>query len=190
MNLFIAGGTGVVGRALLPLLAGHAVQVVARSSGSAGMVTAAGATPVAPGASMQGCDAVIDLTTHVPPLMKAGNRASWAEHDRLRDAGSAATVAAADAAGVPRVIRDSVAFMHADGGTVWLDETSPTDPGAGLASAAAAEAHVTGFTGAGVVLRFGLLYGPTASDDAVSLMRRFRRSPLLGPLTPTSRSCT
>lgn len=189
MDLLLLGGTGVVGRPLLPLLvdAGHRVRAVARTPASAARVTAAGATAVPPpddlAAAMTGCDAVVDLRTSVPPLLRAGPRRAWRAHDRLRDEGTAEVVAAAERAGVRRVVRDSVAFLLADGGDRVLDEDAPVDPGEHLASSLAGERHVAGFRGEGVVLRFALLYGPLSSHTrtAVRLARRTHVTPVLGP---------
>ena len=192
MRVFVLGGTGVVGRPLLPLLvrAGHDVVVAARTAQRARAVAAAGAQPArlasyeaaALTEAMRGCDAVVDLTTHVPPLSRAARRGAWAQHDWLRDEGTARTVAAAQAAGAARFVRDSVAFLHADGGQAWIDEDWPLAPGRHLASALAAERHAAGFRGDAVVLRLSLLYGPESSHTlaAVAMGRRLRVAPVLG----------
>ena len=189
MDVVVLGGTGVVGRPLLPLLsaAGHAVRAVARSPEAAARVEASGCRAVPPpddlAAALRGADAVVDLRTSVPPLLRAAPRRAWREHDRLRDEGTAQVVAAAEAAGVGRLVRDSVAFLHADGGDALLDEDAPLDPGEHLASSLAGEQHVRGFSGDGVVLRFALLYGPLSSHSraAVRLGRRLHVTPVLGP---------
>lgn len=192
-RIFVTGATGVVGRPLVPLLVhhGHTVVAVARTAAKAERLTADGAQPVqldrydakTLARVMQGCELAIDLTTHVPPLHRAARRRAWRQHDWLRDQGTAAVVAAAELAGVRRVVRDSVAFLHADGGDQWIDEQWPLEPGEQLASAVAAERHVAGFAGEGVVLRFSLLYGPESSHTqaAIDLARRLRVSPVLGP---------
>ena len=48
MNIFIAGGSGAIGRQLVPMLAreGHHVVAMTRSPGSATRLEAMGATPV------------------------------------------------------------------------------------------------------------------------------------------------
>lgn len=192
-TIFVTGATGVVGRPLVPLLVahGHAVVAVARTPAKAERLAADGARPVrldrydqqCLAQAMHGCDVAIDLTTHVPPLHRAARRRAWRQHDWLRDEGTAAVVAAAEQVGVRRVVRDSVAFLHADGGDRWIDEQWPLEPGRQLASAVAAERHVAAFAGEGVVLRFSLLYGPEASHTraAIDLARRLRVTPVLGP---------
>ncbi|MCU1691290.1 MAG: epimerase [Frankiales bacterium] len=199
MKIFVTGGTGVVGRPLVPLLveAGHDVDVVARTPERARLVHDLGARPVslpaydedALATAAEGAEVVVDLTTAVPSLLRSGSRGAWRAHDRLRDAGTAAVVAAATRTGARRVVRDSVAFLHADGGDTWIDEDWPLDPGVHLASAVAAERHVRGFAGEGVVLRFGLLYGPLSSHTVSSarLARRLGVTPVLGP--PDAYAC-
>lgn len=193
MDLFLTGGTGVVGRPLLTLLtaSGHRVRVVTRSEDKAAAVEAAGGLPVRLpeyevdhlAEAMRGCDAVVDLTTSVPALHRAARRRAWRQHDWLRDQGTARVVAAATAAGVPRLVRDSVTFLHADGGERWIDESWPLDPGAHLASAQAAEQHVARFGGEAVVLRLALLYGPESAQTRATarLARRLGVAAVLGP---------
>lgn len=119
----------------------------------------------------------------MPPLSRASLRRAWREHDWLRDKGTAAVVTAAQRCGVGRVIRDSVTFLHADGGQQWIDEDWPLDPGPHLAAAVAAERHVAGFHGTGVVLRLALLYGPMSAHtrQALQLGRRAGVSVIVGP---------
>ena len=84
---------------------------------------------------------------------------------RIRTEGSNAVVDAALAAGVPRLIQESISFMYPDGGDRWMDETVPIDPPPGIDAVAVAEANANRFTDAGrvgVVLRFGFFYGPGA----------------------------
>lgn len=192
MDIFLTGGTGVVGRPLIPLLvgAGHRVRVVARSTARAELVRRLGGEPVhlprydaaSLAGVMRGAEVVVDLTTAVPSLLRAGRRRAFRQHDWLRDQGTAAVVAAAEATGVRRVVRDSVAFAHADGGERWIDEDWPMQPGPHLASSAAAERYVSGFCGDGVVLRFCLLYGPASSHTrtAVRTARHLRVTPVVG----------
>lgn len=189
----MAGGTGVVGRSLIPLLvaAGHDVVALGRTADKRAWLKEQGARAAAVAeydgeclaTFMSGADAVIDVTTHVPPLHRAGSRRAFREHDWLRDSGTRAVVQAAERTGVPRVIRDSVTFLHADGGEQWIDESWPVDPGRHLASTETGEHHVQAFAGEGVVLRFGLLYGPESSHtlETVRLAKLLRVSPVLGP---------
>jgi nucleoside-diphosphate-sugar epimerase len=174
MKLFLAGGTGAVGRPTVPLLvaAGHEVTAVARGPDKAAQVTAAGATPVevdlfdgdAVAAAVAGHEAVVNLATSIPPIAKAMRPKAWASNDRLRREASAHLVDAALATGATRFVQESIVFVYPASGDRWIDADSATPDAPGiLASALAAEAQAERFTaggGAGVVLRFGYFYGP------------------------------
>jgi len=104
--------------------------------------------------------------------LRAGVRAALPstqrEYAALRGPALAVVVDAALAVGVPRLVRDLVSFVYADGGDAWLDEGSSVEVSGPLAANLAAEAEVARFTaggGAGIVLRCGQFYGP---DDALS----------------------
>jgi nucleoside-diphosphate-sugar epimerase len=174
MKVFLTGGTGAIGRPTVPLLvaAGHEVTAVARGPEKAAQVTAAGGTPVevdlfdagAVTAAVASHDAVVNLATSIPPLMKATRPAAWAPNDRLRREASAHLVDAALTAGATRFVQESIVFPYPDSGDRWIDAetTEPDAPGI-MASARAAESQTARFTaggGAGVVLRFGYFYGP------------------------------
>jgi nucleoside-diphosphate-sugar epimerase len=91
--------------------------------------------------------------------------------------GSAAVVDAALAAGVARLVQESVAMIYHDGGDCWIDEDWPVDHFPIVAGNHAAESNSRRFGGTGreaVVLRFGLFYGPGAAHSAqiMDLARR------------------
>jgi nucleoside-diphosphate-sugar epimerase len=196
MKVFLAGGTGVLGRRALPRLvaAGHDVSVVVRSPAKAEAVAAMGGRPVRVSlfdpdslrVAVVGHDAVINLATHIPPVTAAARRSAWAENDRIRTEGVANLVAAARSAGVGRFVQESVAFACADGGDRELDEDAPVPdpPPFNTASVAAAEERVAAFTeagGTGVVLRFGLFHAPESGHTAACLVpTRWGRVPLPG----------
>jgi nucleoside-diphosphate-sugar epimerase len=182
MQVFLAGGTGAVGRPALAALigAGHQVTAVARSPDKAAQVAAAGATPVtldlfdpaAVTATVAGHEAVVNLATAVPSLLSASRSSAWASHDRLRREACGHLVDAALAGGAERFVQESIVFTYPDGGDSWLDATTTEpDPSTLTAAALVAEAHVARFTAAGrtgVALRFGLFYGPgTAHSEAL-----------------------
>jgi hypothetical protein len=86
------------------------------------------------------------------------SRRAWAHNNRVRTAGSAAVVDAALAAGVPRVIQESVVMLCRDGGADGIDEDTPTDNYPNASGNHAAEASARRFAeegGVGVVLRGG-----------------------------------
>ena len=174
MQLFITGATGVIGRRVIPLAikAGHRVTAVYRSPRNREVLWNAGAKPVAADLfdvaslrrAMAGCDVVINLATHMPSSGTAMMfRWAWRTNDRIRREGSAAIAAAARAEGVGRMIQESFAPVYPDHGDDWIDEAMPIAPAGYNRTILDAERSARRFTdggGAGIVLRFGGLYGP------------------------------
>ncbi len=196
MKVFVAGGTGVLGRASLKALiaAGHSVRSTARGNDHAVLVTKLGAEPVAvdlfdPTAAekaISGSDAVVRITTKIPNLMDMRKRHAWNENNRLRTEGARILVDAAIAQGVPTYIHESVTFVYRDGGDGWLDETAPVDDGGSeiLRATLEGEQEVVRFVkagGRGIVLRFGGFYGADARSTRDMLdMVRHRKLPQMG----------
>src|SRR5690606_16548870 len=130
-EIVITGATGVIGqRAVRQLLAaGHRVVGVTRSARGRAVLERAGARAVeadvferdALASAFANADVVVNLLTHIPEAAAMGTPGAWDENDRLRREASAAVAHAAQAAGVARVIQESVAFVYADGGDGWLD---------------------------------------------------------------------
>jgi len=183
MKVFVAGGTGAVGRPSLPLLvaAGHEVTAVARGPAKQAQVEAAGAIPVAVdlfdaaavAAAVTGHDAVVNLATNIPSIGRAARASGWTVNDRLRREASAHLVDAALAAGAGRFVQESITFTYPESGDRWIDAATATpEPTAVTESTLAAQAEVERFTaagGTGVVLRFGMFYGPGSSHTATML---------------------
>lgn len=174
MRTLVTGGTGVLGRAAVPLLvaAGHDVVVTVRSSASANRVAVAGATPLdldvwdEPGlhdaVRRLRPDVVIRLSTAVPGGARAAVPRAWRVNDRLRSELARSLAAAANAVGA-RYVGESVAFAYEDRRRQPIDERVPLAPAAHLRSVADTEAVVAGMNAAGgdaVSLRFGLFLGP------------------------------
>ena len=196
MKIFLTGGTGVVGRPLVPLLvgAGHEVRAVCRRDEAAEQLRAHGAEPVAVNlfdadavkAAVVGTEAVLHLATNVPTLTKAGRPKGWDTHNRLRTDATTYLVAAARAAGAKRFVKESVTFTYRDGGDAWLTEESPLVSDLGLlASTIDGEREALTFAedgGSTVVLRFGLFYGGAGNRATVEAVKlaRFRRSMIVG----------
>lgn len=147
---FVTGGSGFVGRTLIPALRarGDEVRALARSDSAAAMVSALGAAPVAGDLDdhaamrdgMQGADLVIHAAACV---------AEWASREafeRVNVAGTRAVLTAAKQAGVLRLVFLSSPAVLIDGTpVVRADETRPASPRAlprYCASKAAAEALV------------------------------------------------
>ncbi len=164
VKIFVAGATGVVGRLLVPLLvaAGHTVSGTTRRPERAEAIRRSGATPVVldvldadavrAALAEQRPDAVIHQLTDL-------SARDFAANSRLRIDGTANLVDAARAAGVRTMVAQSIAWLYRPGdGPAAEDE--PLDPNArGYEGVAALEAAVATMP-TGVVLRYGLLYGP------------------------------
>lgn len=135
--------------------------------------------------ALAGHDAVVNLATAIPPTSQALRTASWRPNERVRTQGSAAVVEAALAAGVPRVVQESVVMIYTDRGQEWITEQSPTDDFPIARGNHAAEANAQRFRdagGDGVVLRFGVFYGPGATHSEQMLAQaRHHVGLVLGP---------
>ncbi|MBY9073374.1 NAD(P)-dependent oxidoreductase [Nocardioides sp. WL0053] len=197
MRVFVAGGTGVIGRRLVPLLVGRGHQVTATttSPGKLGLVEELGAEAVV----MDGLDAVSvgeavaaarpDAIVHQmtaiagKPDMRHMDR--WfATTNRLRTEGTDHLLAAAEATGVSNVVAQSYAGWNGIRRGGWVKtEEDPLDPAEGTTARPVMEAirHLEDMVvkAGGAALRYGWLYGPGATDDQVELVRK-RQFPLVG----------
>ncbi len=174
LRILVTGASGVVGRRLVPVLAGagHRVVGVARTDDQREALARAGATHVAADLfdprslrrATLGCDVVINLATHMPSTMtQMLRRSAWKENDRIRGVGSANLVDAALAEGVGRFVQESFAPVYPDRGDNWIDELTPLRPVAYNRTVLDAENAAGRFTRGGrtgVVLRFAGFYGP------------------------------
>src|SRR4051812_47963994 len=201
VRVFLAGGTGVIGRRLVPRLVarGHQVTATATSAAKFGLLGQLGADAVV----MDGLDAVsvgeavaaahpdaivhqmtaISPTHAGKPDLKHMDR--WfATTNRLRTEGTDHLLAAAEATGVSHFVAQSYASWNGIRQGGWgKTEDDPLDSHAGTAAHAGMEAirHVEDavLEAGGAVLRYGGLYGPGATDDQVELVRK-RQFPLVG----------
>lgn len=178
MRVFVTGATGAIGSHVIPVLvaAGRQVSALARTPEKATVLRRQGATAVmvslfdrgALTGAFDGHDAVANLATAIPPMTKFMSARAWQANQRVRTEGSAAVVDAALAAGVGRLVQESVSMLYADGGDQWVDEDGSTDRFPAAVGNHAAEANAHRFTaagGIGVVLRFGWFYGPGAAHS-------------------------
>jgi nucleoside-diphosphate-sugar epimerase len=180
MRVFLAGASGAIGRRLVPLLlrAGHEVTGTTRSIEKARGLERAGITPAV--LDVFDRQAVIDVVraaqsqiiihqlTDLPQQFDAARLlASYAKNARVRVEGTRSLMAAARIASVSRFIVQSIAFAYPAGGEPHC-ETDPlelNDPvrAVTVKGAAEMEQQVLGEHAVeGIVLRYGLLYGPGA----------------------------
>jgi nucleoside-diphosphate-sugar epimerase len=98
----------------------------------------------------------------VPVGLAALRPGAWRANDRLRTDGVRRVVNAARAAGVRRVVQESVSFLYADQGDDWIDEDAPLDITRATEPACVGESHVQDYrceSRVGVVLRLGTIVG-------------------------------
>jgi 2-alkyl-3-oxoalkanoate reductase len=183
-DVFITGGTGVLGRAVIPklLAQGHRVRALAHTEAAEDRLRALGAEPVRGSlfdpdsmrGAVAGADAILHLATRIPKPSEMGRRAAWTENDRIRTVGTRALVDAALASGAKVVVYSSIAFVYPDRGSQWIDadSTPPRDTDDLTHSSLEAETEVARFTaggGRGIVLRLGPLYGPETLSTCTQL---------------------
>lgn len=179
MIIAVLGATGVYARHLLPRLisAGHRVRALVRRPEAAGIARACGADirvadifhDASLIAALDGCEIGINLATSLPG---PSGRGDYETNDRVRSAGAVNWVNACKAAGVDRVIQQSIGMVNSAGSDAWSDEdTIYRSSGDSIASRAIAaslsmEQTITASGLDWIVLRGGLFYGPgTGFDD-------------------------
>lgn len=180
MRIFVAGASGVIGRALVPLLlqAGHAVITMTRSHATREQLQQQGVTSfvcdIYDEEQLQevfweaSADAVINQLTSIPANMHPRRVAhDMAATDRLRTEGTKLLLETAALFKIRRFVSQSIAFMHDPGAGVPASESVPLylhSPRAFRATVqAVAECeHATLNTPGidGTVLRYGYFYGP------------------------------
>jgi len=204
MRVFVAGGTGVIGRPLLGVLtrAGHQVITMTRSTERIAELAAMGvegtvcdafdADRVRDTVVRVKPDVVINQLTSIPKRIRPRRIATdFALNDRLRVEGTANLVRAAVAAGARRLISQSIAFVYApkDGDGLCVEDDplflNAPEPFARGARAVEALERATLHSEdlEGIVLRYGFFYGPgsvyarggSMADDIMA-----RRIPILG----------
>lgn len=202
MKIFVAGATGAIGRPLITglLAQGHEVVALTRTLEKARILAQQGVEAVI--ADVFDADAVqvaindaqpevvIEQLTSLPKTYTPESMQATGElNKRIRLEGGANVLAAAQAAGVRRYLRQSIAFWAVPGIGLASEET-PLSLDA--SPAVAADAHtVTELEQRlletpnleGIVLRYGFLYGPGtwfAPDGDVAKQVRQQQFPIVG----------
>lgn len=190
LRIFLAGAGGAIGRRLVPLLVenGHVVIGTTRSACKAKALAELGIEPVvidvfdearlAQAVLTARPDVVVHQLTDLPTGLDPSRMPeALVRNARLRKEGTRNLVRAAQAAGVPRLVAQSIAWGYAPGPEPHLEE-DPLDLGAsgdrGLSvHGVAVLEHVTVNSPpvVGIVLRYGRLYGPgTCVEDRPTSM--------------------
>lgn len=200
MKVFVAGGSGAIGRRLVPQLVarGHEVVATTRDPGRFDEVRESGAEPVA----LDGLDPVAvgeavsraqpDVIVHQMTGIAGGDIDlkhfdKWfATTNELRTKGTQHLLAAALAAGVQRFVAQSYTnWTNAREGGPVKTEDDPFDPEPAknqresLAAIGFLERAVTEAPLEGIVLRYGNFYGPGTSEQMADVVRQ-RKMPIVG----------
>jgi nucleoside-diphosphate-sugar epimerase len=195
MRVFVAGGTGVLGRRLVPQLVarGHQVTATTTSAGKLGSLERMGAR----GVVMDGLDAasvgeavaaarpdaIVNQMTALStahsgkPNPRRPDR-FFAGTNRLRTEGIDHLLAAAEATGVGHVVAQGHASMNGIRTGGWVKtEDDPLEMTEGTKAISHLEDVVV--RAGGAVLRYGGFYGQGAHDEQIHLVRK-RLLPIVG----------
>src|ERR671915_1920139 len=183
MRVFVAGATGAIGRQLVPRLvaAGHEVHGMTRHQSKRAMLDELGAVPVVADAldpdqvaeAVGGArpDVIVHQLTAIGGLEMRHFDRDFALTNRLRTEGTDHLLSAGQAVGVQRFVAQSYGawFYERTGGPVKSEE-DPLDPALAremretLAAIRHLEEAVRGARWTeGIVLRYGVFYGPGTS---------------------------
>ena len=185
--IFLAGASGAIGRRLAPLLVKKGWHVIGstRSKDKASQLREMGIEPavvdVFDAASLRKLldeirpEVVIHQLTDLPyALEESQMTAALARNARLRDEGTRNLVDAAVQAGVKCLIAQSISFIYADGPKPHT-ESDPLLPvthpvyGETVQGVMSLERQVLEAPLEGIILRYGLFYGPgTGFDGAIA----------------------
>jgi nucleoside-diphosphate-sugar epimerase len=199
MRVFVAGGTGALGRHLVPRLiaVGHEVTATTRTPGKVAQLRETGAEPVV----VDGLDrdrviaAVLAATPEVivHEMTALADMRSlrkvdevFATTNELRTRGTDNLLAAAARVGTRRFIAQSATGSNERSGSPVKTEGDPLasrSPSPSSARALAAikyvEKTVPLTAPEGIVLRYGTFYGPGASEILLDVLRK-RQAPVIG----------
>ncbi|MDG0794852.1 NAD(P)-dependent oxidoreductase [Cohnella ginsengisoli] len=169
MKIAVAGATGAIGKSLIPLLvaAGHEVTGFTRHAASAARLEAQDAKAAV--LDIFDREAVFAAIREAEPetvihqLTSLGER-DFASNTRIRTTGTRHLVDAALAAGVRRMIAQSISWAYAPGeGTATEEEPLDLDapaPRSGTIQGVRALETAASEMPEAVILRYGLFYGP------------------------------
>ena len=191
MKVCVVGATGVLGRALVPMILqqGHSVRALARFRKATkdffppdadcrffDLLSPSAGDDLVP--LLEGCDAVVHAATQIPSDFTAPG--AWDANNRLRIEGTPQLVQASLAAGVSIYIQQSIEMAYLDLGDRWIDENTPfdTSPARSRSSAAVvamenAVKQIPPDSMRWCILRGGAFVGKgTFQDDAINRLLR------------------
>jgi nucleoside-diphosphate-sugar epimerase len=202
MRVFVAGGTGAIGRQMIPRLveAGHAVTAISRDPGKLELLRSVGAEGsvcdvfdrerLAAVVRDAAPDAIINQLTELPASMNPRQlEAIYTRNNRVRSEGTRNLIAASRAAGVSRMILQSMGTWYRPEGEavkseqapLWTDAPEPI--GGAVRTLAAVEAAALKEMPVAIVLRYGAFYGPGtwyADGGDIALRMHKRGFPIIG----------
>jgi nucleoside-diphosphate-sugar epimerase len=203
MKVVLAGASGAIGRRLVPQLieAGHQVAAITRSKEKLSELYDLGAEPVLCDVFDAGRlgsvvaqaepDTVINQLTDLPQSLNPRKLGEYyAANNRVRREGTRNLLDAARGAGVRRFLVQGAAYWYAQtGGPVKTEEAplyleAPAPIGPAVETIKEVEDAVLSAAGIeGIVLRYGMFYGPGtwyAKDGDIGRQVRKRRYPMIG----------
>jgi nucleoside-diphosphate-sugar epimerase len=178
MNIFIAGGSGAIGRVLMPMLVaeGHRVVALSRSADRAAQLREMGAETVV--GDVFDPRRLTELVTQSKPEIVIHQLTAFGPQGneldatlRIRIEGTRNLVAAAEAAGARRMLTQSISFICTPYGKGLTDESTPLylDAPPSIQSLAFAvselERQTLESTMESAVLRYGWFYGIGTNYD-------------------------
>lgn len=196
MNVFIAGGTGVLGRRVVRRLVekGHKVACLSRSAVNRALISELGAEPREGDlfdahrlrAITADGHAILHLATAIPTHFPS-RLSDWKLNDQIRVEGTENLIAAALANQCRVFIAQSITYVYGDRHGAWVDETAPRAVKLGpvLQSALQMEERIENARARqglpAITLRFGSFYGADAAHTQSMLeMIERGRFPILG----------
>ena len=204
MRVFVAGASGAIGVQLVPRLvaAGHEVHGMTRTESKRGMLRELGAVPVvadalepdqvAQAVAAANPDVIVHQLTAIGSVNPRRFDRDFALTNRLRTEGTDHLLSAGQAVGVRRFVAQGVGSYDTYariGGKIKteedpLDSAPPREIRETLAALRHLERAVLGATWTeGIVLRYGVFYGPgtalSPGEEQFELIRK-RKYPLVG----------
>ncbi|HEX6712962.1 MAG TPA: NAD(P)-dependent oxidoreductase [Thermoleophilaceae bacterium] len=195
MKVFIAGASGAIGRPLVRQLRERGHDVVGMTRGNSDVIDSLGAQPVVADALDADAvrtaiewaqpDVVVNELTDLGRPLNPRKYEEWlAGTNKLRREGTKNLVDATVAAGVPKLISQSVAFAYTFEPGVKSEDAPIHGAAAGdMGVAMESLEQQTLAAPGGIVLRYGFFYGPgtgyAADGQQIELIRR-RQMPIVG----------